>query len=302
MKEIRKVVNLTKQFFVFSKPERKGIYALILIIVVVAWFPQIYRVVFPPETLDLKVTDLRVLETESKNNTNAIAINDLDDTVEHKLFYFNPNTIDSSGLIALGFTPKLAKGILKYRSKGGYFKSAESLYKIYGADSNLITQLIPYVQLANKPEDADRASKLKFEDKPKAKNVSVDINTADSIQLVALYGIGPKMAAKIIDYRQRTGGFFNTSQLLEIYGMDEDVLMELAGKIHADVQNVRYLRINSVLLEELKRNPYVKSKLANAIVNYRKQHGAFKKIEDLKNIVILQDSTYNKLLPYLTLD
>lgn len=302
MKEIKKTVNLIKQFFVFSKLERKGIYALILLIAVVAWLPQAYRIVFPPQLLDLKITDLETLATESKNNTNTFAVNDLDDTVEHKLFYFNPNTIDSAGLMALGFTPKLTKGILKYRSKGGYFKNAESLYKIYGVDSNLIDKLVPYVQIENKPAFSNTASRLKFEDKPRARSVSIDINTADSIQLVALYGIGPKMAAKIIDYRQRTGGFFNTAQLLEVYGMDEDVLMELAGKIHADVQRVRYLALNSVLLEELKKNPYVKSKLANAIINYRKQHGAFKKIEDLKKIVILQDSTYNKLLPYLTLD
>lgn len=305
MKEIKKTVTLIKQFFVFSRAEQKGIVGLVVLMVLVAFAPWFYRLIYPPSVLDFNITDLGIKEPQadqisgsypSINDTNSIA-----GKSTPQLFYFNPNTADSIELTALGFSPKVARGMLNYRLKGGQFKRAEDLFKIYGVDSTLIKQLIPYVKIDNTTLDKTPA-KTFFEYQASKEQIVVDVNTADSSQLVALYGIGPKMASKIIDYRQRLGGFFTLTQLLEIYGMDEDVLQELEGKIIVDVTKVRYLPINTVTLDELRRNPYVKSKLANAIINYRMQHGSFKRIDDLKNIVIMQDSTYNKLLPYLKLN
>ena len=50
--------------------------------------------------------------------------------------------------------------------------------------------------------------------------------------------------------------------------------------------------------------PEIKEKLTNnlnSIVNFRKQHGGFKLLEDLKKIHILDNKLYYKIVPYLTI-
>ena len=64
---------------------------------------------------------------------------------------------------------------------------------------------------------------------------------------------------------------------------------------------VRKININSATVDELKNHPYIRYNLANPIVAYRNQHGAFSKIEDLKKIMIITDEIYNKISPYLTI-
>jgi DNA uptake protein ComE-like DNA-binding protein len=130
----------------------------------------------------------------------------------------------------------------------------------------------------------------------------VELNTADSSDLVALYRIGPATAARIIDYRNKLGGFVRLNQLTEIWGFDEDILFDLNGKIMVDPGKVTTYDLNTVTAEQLKTHPYFKYKLSNAIINFRTQHGSFNKLEDLRKIVIINDSVYNRITLYLRLN
>ena len=49
----------------------------------------------------------------------------------------------------------------------------------------------------------------------------VNINTASAEQLTALPGVGPKLAARIVEYRQKTGSFRATKDLLNVQGIGE---------------------------------------------------------------------------------
>lgn len=301
MKGIRRASHFLKQYFVFSKSERNGIYVLLVLIVLALFAPKVYRLINPPQPIDFSITTLATAES----NSSAFAADSTQQLLEQtqaELFVFNPNTADSLTLVSLGFAPKTARSIVNYRSKGGKFKKPEDLYRIFNVDSNFISTLLPYVQLEKEEEYQSQLKPNQFATKEKKAFVPVELNTADSLQLVSLYGIGPKMASKIIDYRNRLGGFFRVEQLTEIWGIDEFLLEELNGKIYVDVNKVKYLPINSITYDELKLNPYLRFKTASAIINYRKHHGAFKQVEDLKQVILLPDSTYQKLLPYLKLE
>ncbi|OYU94710.1 MAG: hypothetical protein CFE21_13535 [Bacteroidetes bacterium B1(2017)] len=126
----------------------------------------------------------------------------------------------------------------------------------------------------------------------------VELNSADSVALVKLPKIGPVLAARIIAYRTRLGGFISLNQLLEIYGFKEDVLYDLEEKITLNPSLAVTFNLNEVAVETLKKHPYFKYTLSNALVNYRVQHGAYKKLEDIKNIKLVNDSIYNLILPY----
>jgi len=301
MKGIKRASHFLKQYFVFSKSERNGIYVLLVLIALALFAPKVYRLINPPQPIDFSITTLASAEP----NNMAFASDStqqLIDKPQAELFVFNPNIADSVTLVSLGFAPKTARSIINYRNKGGKFKKPEDLYRIFNVDSNFITSLLSYVQLDAEEVYQSQFKPNQYPNKEKKAFVPVELNTADSLQLVGLYGIGPKMASKIIDYRNRLGGFFRVEQLTEIWGIDEFLLEELNGKIYVDVGKVKYLPINSITYDELKLNPYLRFKTASAIINYRKHHGAFKRVEDLKQVILLHDSTYQKLLPYLKLD
>jgi competence protein ComEA len=299
MKGIKRTASFIKQYFVFSRTERKGIYALLLLIAIALATPRLWVVAFPPEILQLSISELP--EEQEKNNT-LVASGEKASIQPIRLFYFNPNKVDSATFVELGFSPRTARSIIRYRNKGGRFRNAGDLYKIYNTDSSFIAQLIPYVQIPEEARAENKPFENRYQAKEPKKTVLVEMNTADSLTLVSLYGIGPRLASKIIAYRGRSGGFFRLEQLTEVFGIDQALLDELKGKIYVDPGQVRYININEVTFEELKQHPYLRYRTANAIINYRRQHGAFSQVEDLKKIVILPDSTYNKLLPYLRLN
>jgi competence protein ComEA len=301
MKGIKRTSHFLKQYFVFSKSERKGIYVLLLLIALALFAPKVYRLINPPQPTDFSITTLAAdLPTSSVFTSDSTK--QIGEQQQANLFFFNPNTIDSANLVSLGFTSKTARRIVNYRNKGGKFKQPEDLYRIFDVDSHFISTLLPYVQLDAEEEYQPQFKSNQYITKEKKTFVPVELNTADSLQLVNLYGIGPKMASKIIDYRNRIGGFFRVEQLTEIWGIDEFLIEELNGKIYVDVSNVKYLPINTITYDELKLNPYLRFKIASAIVNYRKHHGNFKRVEDLKKVILLPDSTYQKLLPYIKLE
>ncbi|MBK9485182.1 MAG: helix-hairpin-helix domain-containing protein [Chitinophagaceae bacterium] len=50
----------------------------------------------------------------------------------------------------------------------------------------------------------------------------------------------------------------------------------------------------------MKTHPYLRYNIANAIVQYRQQHGSFSSVFDIKRIMMINDDIYNKVAPYLT--
>jgi competence ComEA-like helix-hairpin-helix protein len=64
---------------------------------------------------------------------------------------------------------------------------------------------------------------------------------------------------------------------------------------------VEKINLNTVTKDQLKIHPYIKWNLANAIIEYRNQHGDYKSIDDLKNISMLDENTFDKIAHYLSL-
>jgi len=281
-----------KMYFYFSPSEKKGVLLLSIVLILVISFPVIYRMLKPASYLKISVSQLVQLDTINKK------VNYLDKTA-NALFKFNPNTATESELEELGFTNKNISTLKNYLNKGGKIKSAEGLKKIYGINAELVDKLMPYLQIENKENLANKIAFADSSKNSKSKKIeTLELNTADSLQLVKLYRIGPKLAAKIIDQRNKLGGFLNLNQLTEIWGFDEDILFDLQGKIYVDATKAKLINLNTVSEEELKFHPYFKFKVARIIVNYRNQHGKFKSYNDLLQIKIINDSILNKIKIY----
>jgi len=61
------------------------------------------------------------------------------------------------------------------------------------------------------------------------------------------------------------------------------------------------ININTASVTELMQLPKIGQKTAERIVSFRKQHGNFKRTEEIMNVQGIGEKSYAKLKPYLTL-
>jgi competence ComEA-like helix-hairpin-helix protein len=99
------------------------------------------------------------------------------------------------------------------------------------------------------------------------------------------------------------GGFVHTKQLLEVWGINDSFYQIIAPQVTVDLSKVQKVNVNTATADVLKQHPYIwRWSLAKAIVNYREQHGKYRRAEDLKPIVLMHDSILQRLEPYLNFD
>jgi competence protein ComEA len=295
---VKSVRRQIRNFFGFSRAQTNGFVLLVIILSVVLFSKPIYQawmsnrpVDFSKErkALDSVRVQLELQRAESKPAP-------VDEKIAITFFEFNPNTVTAEELKALGFSARLKKGLLNYRAKGGVFRIKADVKKLYGMDSVFYRSLYPFIQLPEKI-----THNVTFE--PKKNSRSFDLNQADTTQFQQVYGIGPVLARRIVKYRERLGGFVKKEQLDEIYGMDSVVIKEIL-KISTLTPDFLPRRININTADEtlFSTHPYLSRKLARGIVTYRFQHGNYHAVDDLRRINLLDELTFGKIQPYLTVD
>lgn len=213
-----------------------------------------------------------------------------------ELFFFNPNNLAVNDWERLGLSKAQAQSVKNFEQRGGKFHSKADVKKLYVISEKLYTELEPYIVIP----DQDSVSHA-TRPAPKRKTVIVEINSADSVTLVEVNGIGPAFARRILNYRERLGGFYATKQLLEVFGIDQEHYDKFSPFLKTDSTLIRKINLNTATVESLKKHPYLTWNLANAIVNYRKLHGPFTKPEDLRRIDLVNEDLYRKLAAYITL-
>ncbi len=132
--------------------------------------------------------------------------------------------------------------------------------------------------------------------------VQVELNTVDSIGFIRLNGIGPAFAHRILKYRSRLGGFVSVEQLLEVYGFNQERLDAIRKNLSIDASVIHKINLNQASFKEIMRHPYSSYEVAKSVCNFRTSYGKIEKTEDLRKARVINDSTYFKLLPYLSVE
>lgn len=127
----------------------------------------------------------------------------------------------------------------------------------------------------------------------------IEINSADSLTLLDLPGIGPVFAKRIIKYRQMLGGFVYPEQLQEVYGMDSARLSGFINQIRIDTSEIRKMDINKATFKELLAHPYLEYEQVKAIARFRDKKGLLVSPGELWAAGVLADSLWNGLSHYL---
>lgn len=212
-----------------------------------------------------------------------------------QLFVFDPNGLPEQDWVRLGLSPAQAKAVKSFESKGGKFESKQDVKKLFVISDEKYAELEPYIALPEKKESA--AFTEKKENKPRI----VELNTADSLLLIGINGIGPAFAHRILAYREKLGGFHSVEQLKEVFGIDEEHYSLIEPAVKADSSYIRRIDINTVTVSDLRRHPYMGPAVAQALVSYRKQHGNFRSVADIRGCKLITPGLYEKIAPYLSI-
>jgi competence protein ComEA len=214
-----------------------------------------------------------------------------------RLFKFDPNTVSYEQLLLLGFEKRSARGYINYRSKGFRFRKKEDVKKIYGVSDSLYRKLIPYVNIENAasgPTELSATPKVTREAVSK-QTVHLELNAADSAQLLLVRGIGPVFAKRILRYRELLGGFYSLAQLREVYGMTEEIFSGISSQLHVNTALVRKLALATADFKTVNRHPYITYELTKKIFAMRDR----KTLSGESLRAIAGDSLYERLKVYV---
>jgi len=298
---MNRIRSWVRAFFGFSRNETNAFLVLLPLMFLIVFIVPAYKTYFTKQTKDFTQEKIQ-LDSLIATWKQPVKKDSLKN-VPIRLFTFNPNTASKEELISLGFSSFIANRVENYRTKGGKFIIKSDLLKLYGMDSSLYATLYNWIDLPVEKPLKKFEEKKEFETSKKVAKEKFDLNLADSTQFISVYGIGSKLSARIIKYRDRLGGFISTDQLKEVYGLDTMVINELTRKafISENFKPVT-LELNAATEKELATHPYIRYAIAKAIAAYRFQHGNFNSLEDLTKIAIIDKPTFEKIKPYLSLN
>ena len=284
--------------FVISKRSKRGLLVLILASLGLIFFPRVYMFFQKEEAFVINSEKIAEFERtykkfEKRNYSNYYSKKKKYKAPDSK---FNPNTYTLSDWINLGLSEKQSVVILKFTARGIY--TEEDLKRIFVIPDvlfELIRDSVVYPErIKNSPNQESFKKQVKH-------IVQVNLNTADTTEFMKIYGIGAFYAKQIIRYREKLGGYFTKEQLLEVWKMTPEAYDKIKDHVFISEKDVKRIHINSVTIEELKVHPYLNWNKANSIIKMRIQRNGFKNIEEIKESVLIDSETYEKLFPYLSL-
>ena len=301
-----------QELFSFTGRERNGTLVLLVLVLLLGGFIAVQEnfVSLPDSDFSRFDQFIAALNAERKNDSLAeeqesgasafptVAEEAGRRSIYHakKLFVFNPNDLPEDDWVRLGLSPAQARAVKNFEAKGGKFETKEDVKKLFVISAERYNELEPFIAL---PEKISRppAPTSPLTQPP----AIIELNTADSTDLVSVDGIGPVFAKRILAYRERLGGFHSTGQLREVFGIDEERFEKISAFVKTDSTYIRKINVNTAGVSDLKKHPYISPNVAQGLVNYRKQHGTFRNVTDIRSCVLVSADLYRKIAPYLTI-
>ena len=276
--------------FHFTSSERVGIIALLSISITIIFIlnslnPEIQNTI--PQIRNKKLTSnhFRKYQTRPKNGH----------TKNYTFFVFDPNTLPFDGFIKMGLSEKQATVIMRYRAKGGKFKTASDFAKIYSISDEDHKAFKPYIKI-----DTTLFPREKKWHVFHKQIMTQDLNISTEDDLIKLPHIGCSRAHTIIAFREKLGGYFSVDQLYELYGFTHELVDSIKPLFTIDSVNHKRININTASFSEMKSHPYFKFFTTKKIIDYRKIKGVISTPSELLYNKIIDSITYHKISNYIS--
>lgn len=242
-------------------------------------------------------------------------------SLKSKIVYqkFNPNDLPQQGWMKLGFSPKQAEIIMKYKQIiGGKFTSKEQIRKCFVIDDEKYAEMKAYILLPEKSKEDDRLSNKQIGKKIHYVQFNPNNYTTKDWQKL---GFSSKQAASILKYKAILGGRFKSKeQLRKCYMISDEKYAEMEPYIdfsESTVEKIEQKTIEKIVdrielnekfnPNDLSRDDWVKlgftEKQVNTILNFKRSLGGrFKDAKILKRCYAISEEKFKELEPYLVFE
>ena len=270
------------EYFIFSREQRKGIFVLfgIIIVLQLLYFFGNFNALakeFPEKQKWLALqSQIDSMKMEEKKEL-------------PKIYLFNPNSITDYKGYKLGMSVPEIDRLLAFRKENKYVNSSKEFQNVTQVSDSLLNAIAPFFKF---PDWVNNKKQFKVYGKysnkafaKKEKIVFIDINQATQKDLISIYGVGEAISLRILKLKESLGGFVSMEQMNDIWGLSPEVIENLSTHFKVTAMpNLKKIDINNASLKELSQFSYFRYPLAKEIVTYRSMNGDIKNIEDLTKI------------------
>ena len=287
-----------KSHFVFNKSQRNGI--LLLLFFISGYLVINYYVDFSKENL-LDVNSKKVIAIQKElDSLRTIEV----ESKKPKVFPFNPNFLTDFKGYTLGMSTEEIDRLLAFRKENKWINSVEDFKKVTKVSDSLLNKISPYFKFPDwvtNPKSKNKYVKKRFKEKKFTQKI--DLNLATQDQLEAVNGIGKAFSKRIIDYRNKLGGFTNDIQLYQVYGLDfqvaNSILKEFTVKTPKEIIK---MNLNSISASDISTIPSISFDIAKKIWEFRILNEGIKSFSELENIEGLTKRKLQGIQLYLKLE
>jgi len=275
-----------KSHFSYSKSQRNGIFLLIVIAICIQGVIFFYDFKSKNTSYELSPVSQNI-----KDQLDSIS------QLKEKKYEprpFNPNYLSDYKAYQLGLSVGEIDRLMSFRKKNKYVNSISDFKEVTRVSDSLLNVIGPLFKF---PDWVTNKSKKK-----KSKKVLVvkDINTSNVDDLMTISGIGLKRANTVIRYRDKLQGFSYNSQIDEVWGLPEDVLVRLKNEFKVlTIPSIDKRNINELSVNQLSSIVYIDYALAKAIVNYREEVAEIQSLLELKAISNFPKEKFDLISLYL---
>jgi DNA uptake protein ComE-like DNA-binding protein len=309
-----------KDMFYFSKGERNGIIVLLALILFILFTPTIFKAFYKPRINDFSEFEATVAEFEARleamrataeaerlERRNFSREAPVSRSLRLTPFPFDPNQLPASEWERIGLPAHVVRSIKNFENAGGSFRYKEDVKRIYLISDEMYAQLEPYIELPLRPTASEIPESLsRFSERPDPAEIRaslrINLNAADTTELIQLHGIGPSFSRRIASYRERLGGYLHPDQLLEVFGMDSTRLDGIRQNLVIDTTLIKKINLNQAEWADLVRHPYIDRNIANSLIAIRNQHGPYQSVKDIERSQLINEEVFRKIAPYLSVE
>lgn len=288
-----------KSYFWYNKRQRNGILFLIGLILIVQFLYFFVEFdtnenLFEYNEVDLiqrRIDSLKVIVVTSQKPT---------------IFPFNPNFISDFKGYQLGMNITEIDNLLAFRKTGKFVNSSKEFQDVTNISDSLLRVISPYFKFPKWVESNNQNTYSNNKINQNGSTLIVakkDLNSATTEELQSVYGVGEKLAKRIISYRNLLQGFTYDEQLFEVYYLDIEIAQKVLKQFGVQEKPlINKLNLNKATFKEILHLPYIDYALTQRIFNYKSEINKIENLEELKKIDSFPLEKFDRIALYLTLE